>query len=96
MQAHRYRMAVGGGGMILLDAIKPLHYRYRWPRLHHTRLPLGLGALMLRTSRITGRTDYWWRFAEAPTWAPLTPAALDALPRCSTRAQVEQLLGGAR
>lgn len=84
--------------MTLVDALKPLHYRYRWPALTHTRLPLGLGALMLRTSRITGRTDAFWRFAEAPTWAPLPgPAALDALPLCTSRAQVEQLLArGAR
>lgn len=79
--------------MTLADALKPLHYRYRWPALTHTRLPLGLGALMLRTSRFTGRTDAFWRFAEDLTWTPLAgPAALDALPLCTSRAAVEALL----
>jgi hypothetical protein len=73
---------------------RTLLYRRRYPRLHHTTLPLGLGALMVRTNRLTGRHAYLWRWADDTVWLSLRPGGVDELPRCRTRAEVERLLAG--
>lgn len=73
---------------------RTLLYRRWYPRLHHTRLPLGLGALMVRTSRLTGRREFFWRWADDTVWLSLRPGGVDELPRCRSRSEVERLLAG--
>lgn len=81
---------------LLAELLADVHYRYRVMVVPN--LPRGLGVLRQRTSRLTGRTDYWWAWAvgRSPRWLPLPVHVADALPGCRDRAAVAELLERAR
>lgn len=71
-----------------------LAYRYRWPDLGQTHLPPGVGALMLKSSRLTGRWRAYWRWSTDTVWMQVPSTVLDRLPLCGTEAEIRALIGG--
>jgi hypothetical protein len=75
---------------VLAELLADARYRYRV--IDVPLLPLGLGVLRQRTHRLTGRVEHFWRFADEVGWQKVRPAALGLLPRCTTEAQLRQLI----